>query len=409
VNFNRPLILPKIKNSYTVNAMDLNKLEQFLKDNNQPKFRLEQIKKAVYQDGISTWSEITTIPKELRELLDKEMKILSFEIEKVLVSKPARNATLLNKNNEAVGYKKQTKESTNEMHHSVAGGDGQSIKAALNLPDNNYIETVLLSSEERSWTVCVSSQAGCPLNCAFCATGREGFNRNLTAEEITDQILFWRQYLKKNFRLFENCKLKIENCDVKNIVYMGMGEPFLNWEQVKKSLEDLIDPKFFGFGSRSISVSTSGIPEGIEIFTETFPQMNLAVSLHFAENEMRSRYMPINNQYDLEKIKERLQKYFQKSKRKVFIEYILFQGLNDSLQDAKKLSEYLKSIGHTYLLHVNLIFYNEEDKTANDFKASSRNAAIKFKDCLQQNHINVTIRKSLGTDIQGACGQLAAH
>ena len=189
---------------------------------------------------------------------------------------------------------------------------------------------------------------------------------------------------------------------------MGMGEPFLNWEQVKKSLKDLINPKLFGFGSRSISVSTSGIPEGIEIFTETFPQMNLAVSLHFAENEMRSRYMPISKQYDLGKIKETLQKYFQKSKRKIFIEYILFQGLNDSLQDARKLSEYLKSIGHTYLLHVNLIFYNEEDKTTNDFKASSKNAAVKFKDCLQQNHINVTIRKSLGADIQGACGQLTA-
>ncbi len=367
-SFKRSFILPKIKNSYTVNAMDLQKLEQFLKDNNQPKFRLEQIKKAVFQDGISTWGEITTISKELRELLDKEMKILSFNVEEILVS-----------------------------------GNRQSIKAALNLPDNNYIETVLLSSEEGAWTVCVSSQAGCPLNCAFCATGREGFNRNLTAEEITDQVLFWRQYLKK-FRI-SNFEFRVY--DISNVVYMGMGEPFLNWEQVKKSLENLINPKLFGFGSRSISVSTSGIPEGIEIFTETFPQMNLAVSLHFAENEMRSRYMPISKQYDLEKIKETLQKYFQKSKRKIFIEYILFQGLNDSLQDARKLSEYLKSIGHTYLLHVNLIFYNEEDKTANDFKASSKNAAVKFRDCLRQNHINVTIRKSLGADIQGACGQLS--
>ena len=350
--------------------MDIEKLEQFLIENNQPKFRLEQIKKAVFQDGTSRWEEITTIPKELRESLDKEIKILSFDVEEILVSK-----------------------------------NKQSIKAALNLPDNNYIETVLLSSENGAWTVCVSSQAGCPLNCAFCATGREGFNRNLTAEEITDQILFWKQYLKN----IQNPKLEIKNSTISNIVFMGMGEPFLNWEQVEKSLKDLTDPKLFGFGSRSISVSTSGIPEGIEIFTETFPQMNLAVSLHFAENEMRSRHMPINKQYDLEKIKETLQKYFKKSKRKIFIEYILFQGLNDSLQDARKLSEYLKSIGHSYLLHVNLIFYNEGDKTTEEFKASSKNTAVKFKNYLEQNHINVTIRKSLGTDIQGACGQLAAH
>jgi 23S rRNA (adenine2503-C2)-methyltransferase len=113
--------------------------------------------------------------------------------------------------------------------------------------------------------------------------------------------------------------------------------------------------------------------------------------------------------YDLEKIKETLKNYFKKSKRKIFIEYILFQGLNDSLQDARKLSEYLKSIGHSYLLHVNLISYNAEYETTDEFKASSKNNTIKFKNCLQQNHINVTIRKSLGEEIQGACGQLVAH
>lgn len=349
--------------------MNLQNLEQFLKDNNQPNFRLKQIKKAIFQDGVSAWSEITTLSKELREILEKEMQILSFDVEKVLISK-----------------------------------DNQSVKALLKFQDGEMIETVLLSSE-KNWTVCVSSQVGCPLNCAFCATGREGFRRNLTAEEITDQILFWKQYLKK----FQNSKLKIQNSTVSNIVYMGMGEPFLNWDQVKKSLEDLINPELFGFGSRSISVSTAGIPEGIEIFTANFPQMNLAISLHFAEDEMRSRYMPISRQYNLKEIRETLKKYFQKSKRKVFIEYILFRGLNDSPQDARKLSEYLKSIGHSYLLHVNLIAYNAEYEKTDKFRASSRDDALKFKNCLEESHINVTIRKSLGNDIQGACGQLAAH
>ncbi len=346
--------------------MNLQKLEQFLKDNNQPNFRLKQIKKAIFQDGISAWSEITTLSKEMREILEKEIKILSFNVESILVSK-----------------------------------DSQSKKALLKLQDEEIIETVLLSSGENMWTTCISSQVGCPLNCAFCATGKEGFRRNLTTEEITDQVLFWRQYIKKRYQL------PTTNYQLSNVVYMGMGEPFLNWNQVKKSLENLISPELFGFGSRSISVSTAGIPEGIEIFTTTFPQINLAISLHFAEDKMRSCYMPISRQYGLEKIRETLRKYFQKSKRKVFIEYILFRGLNDSPQDARKLSEYLKSIGHSYLLHVNLIAYNAEYEKTDKFRASSKETTIKFRDCLKENHINVTIRKSLGTDIQGACGQLA--
>ncbi len=361
--------------------MDLEKVRNFLQKNNQPKFRLDQIKKAVFQDGVSAWSEATTLSKELRETMEKEIKILSFSVEKILVSK-----------------------------------NKQSIKALLNLQDGEVIETVLLSSE-KNWTVCISSQAGCPLNCAFCATGREGFKRNLTSEEITDQVLFWKQYLSKRQeardKRQENRNIKKNNhitclmSHVSSVVYMGMGEPFLNWDQVKKSLDNLINPELFGFGSRSISVSTAGIPEGIEIFTETFPQINLAISLHFADDETRSRYMPISRQYNLEKIRETLKKYFQKSKRKVFIEYILFRGLNDSLQDARKLSEYLKSVGHSYLLHVNLIGYNAEYEKNDKFRASLKEAVLKFKDCLETNHIQVTIRKSLGSDIQGACGQLA--
>jgi len=351
--------------------VDIKKLEQILKDNNQPKFRLEQIQKAIYKDGISVWTEITTISKELREILEKEVEILSFEVEKVLVAK-----------------------------------DGQSIKALLKLSDSNHIETVLMSPRLDTWTACISSQVGCPLGCAFCATGKGGFKRNLTAEEITDQVLFWKQYLKK----FQNSKLKIKNCDISNVVYMGMGEPFLNWEEVKKSVEDLINPKMFEIGSRSISISTAGVQGGIEKFLEEFPQVNLAISLHFADNEMRSRYMPANKAYDLEKIKETLKNYFQKSKRKIFIEYIMFDGLNDSIEDAKKLAEYLNSIGNSYLLHVNLISYNNSPAgELREFKSSSGNKIEKFKSYLLQNKINVTVRKSLGQEIQGACGQLAAH
>lgn len=348
--------------------MNIQKLEQFLKENGQPKFRLGQIKKAIFKDGFLAWDGITTISLDLRKRLEKEMRMLSFDVEKVLVSK-----------------------------------DKRSMKALLKLSDGNRIETVLLSPRPNSWTVCVSSQVGCPLCCEFCATGKGGLKRNLTAEEITDQILFWKRYLSSTS---PHPLLNKERGILNNIVYMGMGEPFLNWEEVKKSVENLTDPKMFEFGSRSISISTAGVPDGIEKFLAEFPQVNLAFSLHFADNEMRSRYMPTNRRYDLEKIRETLKKYFQKSKRKIFIEYIMFENLNDNISDAKKLVEYLSSIGHAHLLHVNLISYNE---TFGEFKSSSKNKIERFKDYLLQNKINVTIRKSLGQDIQGACGQLAAH
>ncbi len=337
--------------------MNLEKLEKILEESNQPKFRLEQIKKAVYRDGIFSFLEISTIPKELRELLNKEMKFLSFEAVKILVS-----------------------------------DDKRSMKALLKLSDSNCIETVLLSPRPNIWTACISSQVGCPLGCAFCATGKGGFKRDLTAEEITDQILFWKNYLK--------------NSTISNIVYMGMGEPMLNWEEVKKSLEDLTDPKLFSIGSRSISVSTVGVKGGIEKFLEEFPQVNLAISLHFADDGMRSKYMPAGKAYNLENIKNDLQNYFKKSKRKVFIEYIMFEGLNDDLDDAKKLADYLNSIGNSYLLHVNLISYNE---TSGKFRSPSKNKIERFKDLLLQNKINATIRKSLGQEIQGACGQLSSN
>jgi 23S rRNA (adenine-C8)-methyltransferase len=348
--------------------MDFQELKKLLEKNNQPKFRLEQIRKAVFEDGVSSFMEISVLPQTLRDILEKEIQILPFEVEKVLVAE-----------------------------------NKDSVKALVKLNDGGCIETVLLSSSN-GWTTCISSQAGCPLGCAFCATGGGGFKRNLTTDEITGQILFWCQYLKTM-----NQKPGTVN-NISNIVYMGMGEPLLNWENVKESLENLTDPELFGFGSRSISVSTAGIPEGMEKFFTAFPQINLALSLHFPDDEKRSRFMPINKQYDLKKIRETLKKYFTKSKRKIFIEYILFQDLNDSLTDARLLSEYLKSIGHAYLLHVNLIIYNDTSKgESKNFKPSSKERVASFKECLEKNGINVTQRKSLGQEIQGACGQLAGQ
>ena len=370
--------------------MDIVLLEKILKENSQPAWRAKQIIKAIFQDGVSDWSEITTISKELREELKNKIDILSFSAEEILVS-----------------------------------GDKRSVKALLKLKDGNLIETVLISLKPETWSACISSQVGCPLGCGFCATGRGGFKRNLEAEEITDQVLFWKQYLTHNFEFiisnFEsnsndrmsnlklnNSKLKIDSKFIIHnskftIVYMGMGEPFLNWENVKNSLSDLINPELFGFGSRSISVSTAGIPEGIEKMVAEFPQINLALSLHFPTDEQRSKFMPINKKYNLEELRNSLRNYFSKCNRKVFLEYILMEDINDSQDDADNLVKYVKSIGKLQLLHVNLIRYNS---TSDELKSSAAGVAREFKDYLERNGISVTTRKSLGEDIQGACGQL---
>lgn len=352
--------------------MNIQTLEKILTENKQPRFRLEQIRKAIYQDGVSSFLEITTIPKDLRNILERTSDvyrrhqmstngILFFEVENILIS-----------------------------------SDKDSIKALLKLEDGKKIETVLISPKPGLWSACISSQVGCPMNCAFCATGEMGFKRNLTYEEIADQVLFWKQYLRKN---------KITG-RFSNIVYMGMGEPFLNWGEVKESLKILTDKKYFNFGSRSISISTIGIPGGIEKLIADFPQINLAVSLHFTDNKARSWHMPGNIIFDLDKLKIELEKYFERCNRKVFLEYILFFDLNDSKESAQSLIKYIKSFKKPYLLHVNLIRYNE---TSKKFKHSSFDQTQKFKDYLVQNGISATIRKSLGTDIQGACGQLAQH
>lgn len=340
--------------------MELGELEEILNKNNQQKFRLNQIRKAVFEDGVSSFLEISNLPKDLRELLNNEIRMLSFDVEKMLISKDERSA-----------------------------------KALFKLSDGNFIESVLISPKGGDWSVCISTQVGCPIGCAFCATGKMGFKRNLTSEEITDQVLFWLQFLKAKSQ-----KLKA----ISNIVYMGMGEPFLNWENVKESLKILTDKNIFNFGSRSISVSTAGIPEGIEKLAQEFPQINLAISLHFADDEKRKKYMPISNKYDLVEIKKAIENYFTKTNRKIFIEYVMLDGINDSEEDLEKLVSYLKSFEKSYLLHINLISYNSN---SDEFNSSSGNKIQNFKNLLLQNKINCTIRKSLGQDIQGACGQLA--
>lgn len=344
-------------------GMDAARLQQFLEENGLPKFRLGQIQKAIFTDGVLAFSEITTLPKDLREKMQKELQLLSFEVKKVLTAK-----------------------------------DGQSIKALLELRGGELIETVLISPKPGVWSACISCQVGCAMGCRFCATGKLGFKRNLTAEEITDQVLFWRQYLNKNF------KFQISNFKFANVVYMGMGEPFNNWKNVSASVRILTDEKLFGFGSRSLSISTSGVAAGIERMAREFPQINLAISLHFASDEKRNQFMPVNKKDNLENLRQALKKYFEITRRKVFLEYIMLDGINDTALDAKKLSDFVFSVGNVQLLHMNLIRYNV---TSEALRPSSRTRTQLFKQELEKHRVSATIRKSLGEEIEAACGQLA--
>lgn len=340
--------------------MNIKTLEKKLIELEQPKYRLNQILKAIFQDNIFDIKKIVNIPKDLKENLNNQ-NILCFDIFKILKSK-----------------------------------DLNTIKALIKLNDNNFIETVLIGNKN-GYTACVSSQCGCPLNCAFCATGQNGFIRNLTGEEINDQILFWKKYLYEN-----NI-----NEAITNIVYMGMGEPFLNYNNFVESIENFTNKNIFNFSDRSISISTSFIElEKIKNFFKRFPQINLAISLHFSSNDKRSKYMPVNDKHNLDDIKEFLDYYLQNYNRKIFLEYLMLKNINDSENDANNLIYFIKHIDKNYLIHVNIIPYNS---TYKNFESSDFSKIIKFENYFKRNSINITLRKSSGEDINAACGQLAGQ
>lgn len=328
--------------------MDLEKLEEILKG--EPGFRKKQVWKAVFHNLIEDWNEATTLSKDLREKLSREVPL---------------------------GIESEV----------LSSADKRSEKARVKLEDGLSIETVLMKHTDKRNTVCVSSQVGCPLGCLFCETGKMGFKRNLTASEIVEQVLLFARRLKK------------KNENVTNIVFMGMGEPFLNWTQVRKAIEILNDPHGLGIGARKISISTAGIVEGIEKLADEFPQINLAISLHAPSDLLRGELMPVNKKYPLEKVLEAVDEYIKKTNRKVMFEYVMIDGVNDSEQQAKKLAKLLSKP----LYMANLIQYNP----TGTFKPSPAEKIKKFKAILEAAGIFTTQRYRFGTDISAACGQLA--
>lgn len=340
--------------------MNRERIQAIVEEYKLPKFRAKQLKEAFFEHHYSSFEQLTNFPKDLRNRLTEENQVLCLNVNKVFAS-----------------------------------SDKVTYKALLELHDGLKIESVLMSPKPGLWTACISSQVGCAMKCSFCATGTMGLTRNLTSEEISDQVLFWRQFIAKN---------DIDTERLNNVVYMGMGEPLHNTKEVFNSIEELTAEDGFKIGSRHISVSTSGLLKGVKEMADKFPQVNLALSLHAAKDELRSSIMPINKAFDLEKIKECLDEYIDTTHRKVFIEYVLLEGENNELSHASELSAFLKSLKRPELTHTNLIVYNETDS---EHKGSTKQKADQFRNHLKSKGLSVTIRKNLGRDIDGACGQLA--
>jgi len=266
---------------------------------------------------------------------------------------------------------------------SVKSRDG-TRKYLFSLKDGKLIESVLLKDGTGRKTICLSTQVGCKLNCSFCATGSSGFQRNLTPAEIIGQV----------YRIAEG------GPDISNIVYMGMGEPFLNYGNVIKSLQLLTSEEGANFGQRKITVSTCGIPEGIMTFADQELQIRLAVSLNSADDKVRSILMPINRKHPLAALREAIIYYQQKSGRRVTLEYVMLDGVNDRQVDLQAMRKFCEGLD----VHVNLIPFNP---FGNKYHPSKRAAIHHFLNGLAAAKINAVMRQSKGQDILAACGQLA--
>lgn len=335
--------------------MNFKRLEEIIIKNDYSAFRLKQVKKQIFQRLISDWSEASDLPEKLRELLK----------EKIYIS----DITLV--------YQKESAEK-------------DAIKALFRTSDGFLIEAVLMRHDRNRRTVCVSSQVGCAMQCSFCATGAMGFSRNLEASEILDQVLYFARLLK------------VTDEKITNIVYMGMGEPFNNYDNVMDSVKILNDKDGFNLGARHISISTCGIVPCIQRFTGENIQVNLAISLHAPDDDTRVKIMPVSRAYPLSKLMPAVADYVKKSKRKVMFEYILIAGVNDSDSHAKALAALMRQ---NKLFHVNLIKYHSSKESI--FRAPTETRRKKFFDILKKEGVSVTFRRSFGEDISGACGQLA--
>ena len=328
-------------------------LGEFFAELNQPSFRVDQTFKWIHQRGITQFDEMTNLSKSLRSQLNEIATVKVPVIEKDLLS-----------------------------------ADG-TRKWLIRLEDGNCVETVFIPESTRG-TLCISSQVGCSLTCSFCATGRQGFNRNLAAGEILSQVWLARNLLR----------IDVNDRPVTNIVFMGMGEPLLNYNNVIPALEVLLDDCCYGFSRRRITLSTAGVVPGIQQLLKDCP-VSLAVSLHAPDDDLRTQLVPLNKKYPIRELLDSCREYAAYDRRwRVTFEYILLSGINDSPKQAKALVKILSGIP----AKVNLIPYNPVPGL--EYERPDQSTIDAFRDVLLQSGIVTVTRKTRGEDVDAACGQL---
>lgn len=329
------------------------KLEATLAMWGEPTYRSQQIWQGVYQKFWYKPEQFSTIPRGLRE------KLFNYFVFNSLT--PLK---------------------------SISSQDQETIKTLFSLSDNKAIEAVLMKYDKRK-TLCISTQVGCAMGCVFCATGQMGFKRHLTSGEIIEQVLYYAR--------------ELSNSDEKvtNIVLMGMGEPFHNYDATLSAIDRLNDPTGFGLGARRFTISTVGLVPMIKKFADENRQINLAISLHAITNDERSALLPVNKKYSIEQVLDVCRYYVDKTHRRITFEWALIEGKNDSMEIARQLANRLQGL----LCHVNVIPLNPTEKS--EFRPSSLIQTRLFQETLEKNGIPCTIRIRRGIDIQAGCGQLA--
>jgi len=319
----------------------------------EKKFRAKQVWEWLWEKSAKTFEEMSNLSKSLREQLENEFEILPITIDNAQFS------------------------------------DDGTIKSAFKLHDDHIVEGVLIPADERM-TACVSSQVGCSLSCTFCATGYMKRERNLDAGEIYDQVVEIRNQASEHF-----------DASLSNIVFMGMGEPLLNYKNVMEGIDRIISPDGLNMSPKRITVSTAGIAKMIKKLADDEVKFNLAISLHAADDTKRNQIMPINETNTLEALREALVYFYEKTENRITFEYILFYGFNDSIADAQKMLEFARRVPS----RVNIIEYNPIAEAK--YRNADPEAIEKFSKHLIDGGVSTTVRRSRGKDIDAACGQLA--
>ena len=336
-----------------IRALTKEELRDFFVGEGDKAFRGNQVYEWLWQKSAHSFEDMTNVSKETRQMLEDNFVINHIEVD--------------------------------TMQRSADG----TVKNAVRLHDGLIVESVLIPTKTRT-TACVSSQVGCSLDCKFCATARLKRMRNLNPDEIYDQVVA----IDKESRLYYNHPLS-------NIVFMGMGEPLMNYNNVIKAIDKITSPEGLGMSPKRITVSTSGVPKIIKKMADDDVKFNLAVSLHSAIDEVRTSIMPFNATFPLKDLKESLVYWYAKTKRKISYEYVVWNGINDSKKDIDALVDFCMYVP----CKVNIIEYNPIDD--GEFQQASNIALDNYINALEKNRIVVNVRRSRGKDIDAACGQLA--